>query len=371
MKVPYVNLGLHNSQIKAEIVSSIEKVLERGDFVLGREVQEFENAFAAKLGGKYAVGTNSGTDALILSLRAMGIGPGDEVITVPNSFIATVSSIIIAGATPVFVDVQTDQNIDVDLIEEKITSKTKAIEVVHLTGRPARMDAITPIAEKRNVLIIEDCAQAVLAKYDGEYVGNFGQAGCFSFHPLKNLSSCGDGGIVVTNDEELYFKLRLIRNHGLKNRNECVKWGVNSRLDTVQAAILLTKMKYLERWTEKRREIARFYIEGLSDLPVSLPVEGKKEFAVYHSFVIQTKNRDKLKDYLAERGIDAKIHYPIPAHLQEVSTESMYKSGDYPVAERLSDEILSLPIYPELTEEQMECVVYATRDFFDKNSAGC
>jgi dTDP-4-amino-4,6-dideoxygalactose transaminase len=308
---------------------------------------------------------NSGTDALILALRALEIGKGDEVITVPNSFVTTASSIVCVGATPVFIDVRSDYNINPELIEPAITEKTKAILPVHLTGRPADMGRITEIAKACNLYIIEDCAQAVCAEYKGKKVGSFSDIAAFSLHPLKTLSSCGDGGVLLTKSRELYEKLKILRNNGLKNRNEAVVFARNSRLDTVQAAALLVKLKYLERWTEKRIENAKLYQELLSDVKdVQTPVDTQSEKAVYHTFVISAERRDELAEYLLDNGIETKVHYPIPIHLQEAARRLGYKKGDFPVAESQAERTLSLPVYHSLKKEEIECISKCIMEFY-------
>mgnify|MGYP001444070758 CR=1 FL=1 len=246
MKVPYVNLPAQHTPIKEELLEAISRVMDHGIFIMGQELDEFESRFAELSGSAYAVGVNSGTDALILALRAVGVGPGDEVITVPNSFLASTSCITLLSAQPVFVDVKDDYNIDPDLIEDAITPRTKAILPVHLTGRPADMDKIMEIAQRRGLQVIEDCAQAVGAEYRGKPVGCFGAVGCFSLHPLKTLNACGDGGVLTTNDEELYQRFKVLRNHGLLNRDECIDWSMNSRLDTLQAAEIHDLLTYIE-----------------------------------------------------------------------------------------------------------------------------
>ncbi|WP_457786649.1 DegT/DnrJ/EryC1/StrS family aminotransferase [Geobacillus sp. Geo 8.1] len=370
MKVPYVNIGLQNKLILEELNEAINNVIKSGQFILGDEVEKFERNFAKLTNAKYAIGVNSGTDALILTLLAYGIGPGDEVITVPNSFLATVAAIELVGATPVLVDVDKDQNIDVSQIESAISTKTRAIIPVHLTGRPANMDKIMEISLKYDLYVIEDCAQAVGATLNNKHVGTFGHAGAFSLHPLKNLGACGDAGVIITNDKELALKLRLWRNHGLINRDECVHWAYNSRLDSLQAAILNVKISYLDKWTKRRREIAKAYCEQLKDLPLYLPVEKEGEVCVYHAFVIQTKERDKLKAYLEEKGIETKIHYPIPIHKQLAAREKSYGHIKFKMAEKQASEILSLPVYPELTNEQVDYVIKNIRDYFN-NRKGC
>jgi dTDP-4-amino-4,6-dideoxygalactose transaminase len=363
--IPYVNIAALNEDIKAELLEAVSRVLDSGQFILGREVEVFEKQFASLCGVRYAVGLNSGTDALIFALRALGVGVGDEVITVPNSFVASTSCIVLVGARPVFVDVREDYNIDTSLIEKAITPRTKAILPVHLTGRPADMAQILDVASRHGLWVVEDCAQAVLAEYQGQRVGSFGAAGCFSLHPLKTLNACGDGGVVTTNDEALYEKVKLYRNLGLKTRDNCVIWSGNSRLDTLQAAILLVKLKHLHRWTEKRRSNAAYYQKALAGIPrVQVPLDQPHEMAVYHTFVIQAGARDRLRQYLQDQGIGTAIHYPIPIHLQEAASSLGYRVGSFPVAEAQAKRILSLPVYSELEQWQLEHVAEAVRRFF-------
>lgn len=361
MKVPYINLGLQHKDIKGEILESISQLLDSGQFILGEELSRFEASFAKIAGTKYALGVANGTDSLFLTMRALGIGQGDEVITAPNSFLASASSVALIGATPVFADVRDNFNLDPEKVERAITSKTKAIIVVHLTGRPADMDELMAVAYKHNIPVIEDAAQAVGATYKDQPVGSFGIAGSFSLHPLKNLSACGDGGVITTNDEALYKKLIVARNHGLKNRDECEFWSYNSRLDTLQAAVLNVKLKKLDQWNERRRAIASKYNDAFSALDMILPVDAAGMRSVYHTYIIQYRHRDELKAYLAEKGIDTKIHYPLPIHYQEAASELGYKKGNFPVTERQSETILSLPVYPELTDDQVayiaDCVI--------------
>jgi len=364
IQVPYLNLGLQHKNIKGEILRSIETILDSGQFILGEETQKFEARFAALAGTSYALGVANGTDALFLSLLALNIGKGDEVITAPNSFLASASSVVLAGATPVFADVRADFNLDPEKTEKAITAKTKAIIVVHLTGRPAPIDELKAIALKHNLHLIEDCAQAIGALYNGKPVGSFGTTGCFSLHPLKNLAACGDGGVITTNDEKIYKHLLLARNHGLKNRDECSFWSYNSRLDNIQAAILNVKLKELEKWTARRREIAGMYQSRLKGLDLILPVDSEKEKAVYHTFIIQSKKRDALQKFLSEQGVDTKVHYPIAIHQQEAARELGYRKGDFPVTERQTETILSLPIFPELTNEQVNYVADCIHEFY-------
>ena len=366
MNVPFVNLGLQNRVIKEELLTIVSGLLDSGQFILGQDLVKFESSFASLCGTKYAVGVANGTDALFLSMKAIGIQHDDEVITAPNSYLASASSIFLAGGTPVFADVREDFNIDPDQIRKVITPKTKAIIPVHLTGRPADIDAILAIAEEHHLAVIEDCAQAVCAEYKEKPVGSYGNLGCFSLHPLKNLSACGDGGVITTNDEDLYQKLLKARNHGLRNRDECEFWSYNSRLDNIHAAMLNVKLKKLSEWTARRREIALFYHGRLSGLDMIVPTDKHYEKAVYHTFIIQTDRRDELKKFLSEKEIDTKIHYPIPIHLQDAAKYLGYKKGDFPVTEKQTGTILSLPVFPELTDDQVEYVADTIITFFKK-----
>ena len=363
--IPYVNVAGQHVAIKRELMAAIDRVLDEGQFILGDQVAEFEQKFATLCGVRYAVGVNSGTDALILALRAVGVGPGDEVITVPNSFVASTACIRLVGARPVFVDVRKDYNIDPDRIVAALSPATKAILPVHLTGRPCDMDPISQLAGPRGISIIEDCAQAVAAEYKGKRVGSFGVVGCFSLHSLKTLNACGDGGILTTNDPEIYQQLRVLRNIGLRTRDDCVVWSHNSRLDTLQAAILLVKLRYLGRWTDDRRKNARYYRHRLAGLPeVQVPVETAAEQSVYHTFVIQADRRDDLRQFLSARGIGSAIHYPVPIHLTTAGKALGYPEGSFPIAERQAHRILSLPVYPELTMTQIERVCQSIHEFY-------
>jgi len=365
MQIPYINLGLQHKPIKEEILSAIGNVLENGQFILGDELSKFEKSFAELSGTKYALGVANGTDALFMSLKAIGIKQGDEVITAPNSFLASASSIVITGGTPVFADVKDDFNLDPEKVEKAITSKTKAIIAVHLTGRPAPMDELMAIAKKHNLHIIEDGAQAIGAEYKGKRVGSFGTTGCFSLHPLKNLAAGGDGGVITTNDDAIYKYLLVARNHGLKNRDECAFWSYNSRLDNLQAALLNVKLKHLNKWTERRRTLATLYHEEFKNLPMVTPHDKSYEKAVYHTFIIQTEERNKLKEHLASKGVDTKIHYPVPIHLQEAAKSLGHKKGDFPVTEKQAETILSIPVYPELTDEQVSYIIETIKGYYN------
>ena len=365
MKVPYVDLAAQHKPLKQELLAAVGRVLDHGKFILGDEVEQFERELAKLCGVKYAVGLNSGTDALILSLKALGVGPGDEVITAANSFVASASCAALLGAKPVLVDVKDDYNIDPAALERAITSKTKAIVPVHLTGRPADMYAIMRVAKKRKLAVVEDCAQAIIAELGGKRVGSFGNTGCFSLHPLKTLNACGDGGAVVTDDSALAERVRLLRNLGLQTRENCVEWSSNSRLDTMQAAMLLVKLKHLDEWTRARRENAAFYQKALDGIEgVRVPKDAPGEKAVYHTFIITAERRDELKAFLAERGIDTAIHYPRAIHEQDAAKPLGYRLGQFPNAERQARRILSLPVYPGLTKAQLGYVADAIREFY-------
>jgi len=362
IKVPYIDLKNQHALLKREIMVAIETTLDRCDFILGEEVEKFENSIATYCGTSYALGVNSGTDALFLCLKAYGIGTGDEVITAPNSFLASATVIAATGAKPVFVDIREDLNINPELLEAAVTKRTKAIIPVHLTGKPADMTPIMQIAEKHGLKVIEDSAQAIAAEYNGKKTGSLGHAGCFSLHPLKTLNACGDGGIITTDDKTLYDVIKQLRNIGLKNRDESDIWGYNSRLDTMQAAILNVKLKYLDEWTAERRKNAEYYRNKLADV-VKVPQEESYEKQAYHTFVIQVDKRVQLVNYLMEKGVETKIHYPIPIHLQKAAAGLGHKMGDFPVCEEIAGRILSLPIYQGLGEDKQQIVTDAIISF--------
>ncbi len=365
MRVPYVDLAAQHAALKDELLAAMAAVLEHGQFILGDEVSRFENRFADVCGARFAIGVGSGTDALILALRALGVGPGDEVITAPNSFVASAGSIAAVGARPVFVDVREDCNLDPSELERAVTRRTRAIMPVHLSGRPADMDAINAVAKRHHLYVVEDCAQAVAAEYRGRRAGTLGTVGCFSLHPLKTLNACGDAGVITVDDEQLCERLREMRNHGLRGRDECIRFSGNSRLDSMQAAILLVKLKHLERWTSARRANADAYRRALAGVSeIQVPEERSYEKAVYHTFVIQADQRDALKSYLAECGVETAIHYPIPIHLQPAAAELGYARGSFPVTERLAGRILSLPVYPELGHERLEFTARTIAEFY-------
>jgi dTDP-4-amino-4,6-dideoxygalactose transaminase len=364
MQIPFVNLAKQFISIENELVQNFIDIGRSGGYIMGEVLETFEQNAATFLEVKHVLGVADGSDALFLIMHALGIGEGDEVITAPNSFIASAWTIVATGAKPVFVDVDQDLNINPKLIELAINEKTKAIMPVHLAGRPAKMDEINAIAKKYNLFVIEDSAQAIGARYKGKRVGGLSNAAGFSLHPLKNLGIYGDGGLIATNDGILYEKLKVLRNHGLINRDECEIWGYNSRLDTIQAAFANTKLKYLEKWNSRCHEIATIYKNHL--IGVEIPVDQEWEYCVYHNFVIKTIDRDIMMQHLKENGVDTRIHYPIPIHLQNAAKKLGYKNGDFPNTETFSKTMLSLPIYPELTNEEVYYVIEKVNSFNSK-----
>jgi dTDP-4-amino-4,6-dideoxygalactose transaminase len=367
MKVPFINLGLQYLKLRDQILGKFDEISQRGAYVLSPEVKEFEENFAEYCGTRFSVGVGCGADALFFSLIALGIGEGDEVITAPNSFVASAWAIANVGARPVFVDVCDDFNIDPEKIEAAITPYTKAIMPIHLTGRIAEMDRIMEIAKKHSLHVIEDAAQAVGATYKGKKAGAFGITGCFSLHPLKNLHVHGDGGMITTNNEELYNKLLKMRNHGLKNRDECEFWGYNSRLDGIQAAIGNIKLLYLDQWNQRFRKISHQYSQELGKY-IQVPSEKEYEKPIYHRYIIRHPNRDQLQAYLTERGVETKVNYPIPLHLQKSAQSLGYKKGDFPNAEQLASTILSLPVYAELKDENVQYVINHVQEYVNQNN---
>lgn len=358
MKIPFVDLKAQYLSIKEEIDGAIQRVINNTSFIMGDEVKNFESEFAEFSRVKHAIGVSSGTDALHLALLACGIGQGDEVITVPNTFIATAEAITHCGAKPVFVDITPQTyTMDVSKIEAKITSKTKAILPVHLYGQPADMDPIFTLAHKYGLKVIEDAAQAHAAEYKGKKAGALGDAACFSFFPGKNLGAYGDGGMVTTNHEEIAQKVRLLRNHGRETKYEHLMEGYCDRLDALQAAILRVKLKKLEEWTGKRRAHAKLYNRLLENLNVIVPFESNEVKSVYHLYVVRVRDRDLLQQELKEAGIATGVHYPLPLHLQPAYRYLGHKEGDFEAAEACAKEILSLPMFPELKEEEIETIV--------------
>ena len=362
--VPFVDLGVQYRAISAEIDDAIAKVIQDADFILGREVRLFEEEFAEFCDSSHAVGVDSGTSALELALRAFDIGPGDEVITAANSFIASALGISHAGAKPVLVDVDPfTYTLDVKALERAITRRTKAIIPVHLYGHPAHMGPIRQLADKHGLVVIEDACQAHGARYKGKRVGSLGHAAAFSFYPGKNLGAYGDGGMVVTKDRKIANRLEMLRNYGQKEKYKHLFRGYNRRLDTIQAAILRVKLRYLEKWNAARRWNAKLYQKHLEGSGVVVPGEAGGAESVWHLYVIRTEQRDALKEHLINKGINASIHYPIPIHLQPAYHDLGYKRGDFPVTEAHADRILSLPMYAELTDRQIEFISQTVCEF--------
>jgi len=365
--VPYTALSEEATILKKDYLAAFEKVLLSGRYILGPEVSAFEQEFAEYCQAPFVLGVATGTDALFLVLRSLGLQDGDEVITAPNSFIASASSIALAGAKPVFVDIRSDGNMEPALLEKSITPRTKAIMPVHLTGRPASMPAIIDIAKKYKLFVVEDAAQAVGASLNGKRVGCWGDAACFSLHPLKNLRAIGDGGIITTKHQWLYDRLKQARNHGLVNREQCDFWSYNSRLDELQAALLRVQFRHLDTQTEQRRQLALRYNELLRPY-VIVPDEGPGEYCVYQTYVVLAEDRDELKKYLNDNGVEALIHYAMPIHLQPAAKYLSYSSTDFPQTMQHVSRILSLPIYPSLTHEQQDHVVTLISGFFKKRA---
>ena len=358
--IPLVGLFAQYQEIKPEIDQAIEKVINSSQFVGGDEVRAFEVEFAAYCGVKSCVGVGNGTDAIYLTLRALGIGKGDEVITVSHTFIATTEGITMTGARAVFVDIKEDTMlIDPDLLEQAITTRTKAIIAVHLYGQPCEMDPILGLARKYGLKVIEDAAQAHGAKWQGRRVGSMGDAASFSFYPGKNLGAYGDGGAIVSNDVELIDRIRMISNHGSSEKYLHETEGVNSRLDSLQAAVLRVKLPHLDRWNQKRREHAAFYLQALKDCSLTPVRIHPAAESVWHLFVVRTADRRRLQDEMHARGIATGIHYPIPLHLQPAYSYLQILPGSLPITERIANEIVSLPMFPQLSQSDLEAVANA------------
>lgn len=368
-KMQFLDLKAQYKSIKKEINQAVLKALNEGDFILGSEVKKLEYDISRYCKTKYGIGVNSGTDALYLSLMAIGVGPDDEVIVPPFSFIATVDVVALLGAKPVFVDINPKTfNIDENKIEEKISKKTKAIIPVHIFGRPVEIDRIMEIAKKYNLFVIEDAAQAIGAKYKGRQIGSIGHLGCFSFFPSKNLGAYGDGGMIVTNDDLLAKKIQALRVHGSFKKYHHDLLGINSRLDNLQAAILRVKLKYLNSWVKKRQKVASIYTKGLKKVTGIIAPDnyGDKNISthVYHQYTIRAKHRDKLQDYLKDNGIPTMVYYPLALHLQTVFKNLGYKDGNMPESEKATQEVLSLPIYPELDAKKQKIIIDKIKEFY-------
>jgi dTDP-4-amino-4,6-dideoxygalactose transaminase len=371
MTVPFVDLRIQYLSIKDEIDGAMARVLNDTSFVLGPEVEAFEAAFAEYVNARFCIGVNNGTAAIQLALMACGVGAGDEVIVPANSFFATAEAVSTAGARPVFVDADPiSYNIDVTKIEAAITEHTRAIMPVHLYGQAADLDPIFEIAERRGLIVIEDAAQAHGSRYKGRRVGGLARAGCFSFYPGKNLGAYGEGGAVVTNDEEVARDVRLLRDHGSERKYTHEIIGYNFRLEGIQGAVLNVKLRHLDRWNQLRREHAARYTELLRGSSLQLPREMPYAEHIYHLYVVQSDLRDALRKALNESGVQTGIHYPIPIHLQPAYASLNYKAGDFPQAERQAGRVLSLPMFPELTDEQLTQVAEAITESAIAGSAG-
>lgn len=367
--IPILDLKAQYQSIKGEVDAAVLDVMASGHFVLGPNVKALEAEVAEYVGCRYGIGVASGTDALRLSLAALDIGPGDEVITTPFTFVATANTISHSGARPVFVDIDPRTfNIVPAQIEAAITGRTKAIVPVHLYGQPAEMDAIMKIARQHNLYVIEDCAQAIGAEEDGRRVGSFGDVACFSFYPTKNLGAYGDGGMVTTNNSEIAERVDVLRRQGGKTKYYHEVLGFNSRLDEMQAALLRVKLRHLDDWQAGRRRVAGRYGELLSELDVATPFVRSNVTHVYHQYTIRVPRRDELHQFLQQRGIGSMIYYPLPLHLQALYHELGYTESSLPVSEGAGHEVLSLPMYPELTEEQTRAVAGAIRGFLSSDS---
>ncbi len=368
MQIPYLDLKAQHDAIRPEIDRAIATVIDSNRFGLDPAVSEFEAAFAEFCQAKHCIGVNNGTNALLLALKAMDIGTGDEVVTTANTFVATVAAIVHAGARPVLVDVDPDsRNLDPTLLSLALSRRTRAVIPVHLYGRMADMEAIGRLAGNHDIAILEDAAQAHGADYRGRRAGSVGRAAAFSFYPAKNLGAFGEAGAITTNDAAVDKQARLLRDHGSSSKYTHDLVGYNARMAGIQGAVLKVKLGYLQRWNEDRRRVAGWYRQQLADVPVTLPSVDNGCRQVFHLFVIETERRDELQQYLKDQGVTTLIHYPIPIHLQPALEYLGYRRGDFPVAEKLAGEILSLPIYPELTELQVTYVCDQIREFFHRH----
>ena len=361
--VPFVNLRAQYDALKPRIDAAIASVLARSAYISGADVDDFQKWFAAFCGVRHAIGVSSGTRALELVLRGLNVGSGDEVVTSANTFIATAAAITAAGARPVLIDVdEASGNLDPDRLEAAITAKTKAIIPVHLYGRPAAMREILDIAKRRNIAVVEDAAQAHGAKYRGARTGSLGTAGCFSFYPTKNLGAFGDAGMVTTNDDALAERIRLLRDHGRISKYEHAVVGYTARLDNLQAAVLRVQADMLDEWNAKRRQVAKWYRERLG-APLVCPADDPQDEPVYHLYVVRVPKRDEFRAHLEANGIATAIHYPVPVHLQPAYRELGYSEGDFPVTERLTREIVSLPMHPFLQQADVQYVATVAAEY--------
>ena len=365
MHIKYLDLQAQYQSIKTELDAAIQKVLDGSAYVLGPAVNEFESAFAEYCGTKFAIGVNSGTSALTLALRALGVGRGDEVITAANTFIATAAAIEHASGQPVLVDVDPEtRNMDPVLLKMAITPKTRAIIPVHLYGRPSDMDPILQLAARHDIAVLEDAAQAHGSRYQGRRAGSIGRMAAFSFYPGKNLGAYGEAGAVTADDPELDRRVRMLRDHGSDKKYVHDLLGYNARMEGIQGAVLKVKLAHLDRWNAERNRVAKLYNQLLTNLPIKLPSFENDIDQVFHLYVIETEQRDRLQKYLGEHGVPSLIHYPIPIHLQKAFDHLDCRAGDFPITEKLADEILSLPIYPEMSDEQVTYIAEKVRAFF-------
>ena len=363
--VPYLDLRAQLKPLRAELDAAITRTLDNCSFCLGPDVAQFEKDFAAFCGAQHALGFNSGTSALHVAMLLLGVGPGDEVITTPYTFIATSWAISYCGAKPVYVDIdEATFNLNPALIEKAITPKTKAVLPVHLYGQPFDVDAVAAICKKHNLPFVEDAAQAHGAKYKGKSIGTFGAVSCFSFYPAKNLGACGEGGALVTNDAKLAARAKSLREHGSTVRYHHDEVGYNYRLEGIQGAVLGVKLKHLAHWTRERQRVANRYAELLKDTPLRLPTVTAGNESAWHLYTVRSPRRDELKKFLDDNKIGNAVHYPMPLHLQKVYANLGYKPGDFPVAEKASREVLSLPMFPELTDVQIQRVAEVVKEFF-------
>ncbi len=365
--IPYLDLKAQIKPLRAEIDAAIARTIDNCSFCLGPDTAQFEKEFAKFCGAEYAIGFNSGTSALHVALMLLNVGPGDEVITTPYTFVATSWAISYVGATPVYVDVEDGtMNLDPKLVEKAITPKTKAVMPVHLYGQPFDIDPIREICRKHNLPLVEDSAQAHGAKYKGKTIGTFGEISCFSFYPGKNLGAAGEGGALVTNNPEFAKRAKSLREHGSTVRYYHDEVGFNYRMEGIQGAVLGVKLPHLKKWTAERQRVAKRYAELLKDLPLQLPTEASYAESVWHLYVVRHPRRDELKAHLDANGVGCALHYPLPLHLQKCYANLGHKVGDFPVSEKAASQCLSLPIYPELTEAQIQRVAEVVRSFFAK-----
>ncbi|MGO9271421.1 MAG: DegT/DnrJ/EryC1/StrS family aminotransferase [Terriglobia bacterium] len=366
---PFLDLQAQFATIRDEVMAAVTRVMESQQFILGKEDEALERELAQRVGVSAAVGCASGTDALMLALQALGVGAGDEVVTTPFTFVASAGAIARLGAKPVFVDIQPDTfNLDPNLIEPALSGRTRAIMPVHLFGLAADLDPIFEVARVHHLPVIEDAAQSIEARYHGSKVGSLGAVGCFSFYPSKNLSGAGDGGLLTTNELELADRLRVLRDHGSRQRYSYEVLGTNSHLDEIQAAILRVKLPHLDAWTAARRRNAERYAAVFKDCGlgkcVKLPVEPPGLFHVYNQFTVRCSERDRLREFLRRRGIPSQIYYPLALHLQPAFSYLGYRAGEFPESEKAGREVLSFPIYPELSAEHQAALVHATAEFY-------